>query len=96
MYRRLLHNLAIMSDKTGMSDRSAATIASIVLEWAGLVNKCDSFLVIYKSKVRRARKRVRLEVQENMNLSKSLESIYFDRRKDAAKIEKNSEIKAVG
>lgn len=86
MQRVSLDSLAVMSDKTGVSDRAAATIASAVLEGAGLVNKCDSSLVVDRNKVRRARKRARSEVQENMKLLKPLESIYFDGRKDTTKI----------
>ena len=64
MQRGLIYNLAIISYRTGVSDKAASIIAFVVLEGGGCVSKCDSFLVIDRSKVRIARKRIRLEVQE--------------------------------
>ena len=49
-----------MPVKTGVYNRVAVIIASVVLEGAGLENKCNLFLVINRSKVRKARKRTRL------------------------------------
>ena len=79
--------LALMSDKTGVSDRSVATLASAVLEGAGIVSKCDTSHVIDRSKVRRARKRVRSEIIEESKSSDPLESIYFDGRIDTTKFQ---------
>ena len=70
MQEALFDNMAIISDKIGVSDRIPTTISSVVLEWAGLVHNCNSSLVLDRSKFRRARKNARLEVQENMELLK--------------------------
>ena len=52
-----IDNLEIMSDKTGVSDRSVATIAPVVLEGAGIINESDTSQVINRNKVRCAQKR---------------------------------------
>ena len=81
-----LDSLAIMSDKTVTSDRSVATIASTVLEAAGIINKDDKTQVIDRNKVRRARKRARSSLREESNSDDRIESIYFDGRKDVTKV----------
>ena len=75
-----------MSDKTVTSDRSVATIASTVLEAAGIINKDDKTQVIDRNKVRRARKRARSSLREESNSDDRIESIYFHGRKDVTKV----------
>lgn len=81
-----LKSLAILSDKTGVSDRAAATIATVVLQGANVVGEKDEGIIIDRHKIRRARKRVRQELQENLLVEEPLESIYFDGRKDSTKV----------
>ncbi|KAK4299397.1 hypothetical protein Pmani_001405 [Petrolisthes manimaculis] len=81
-----LKSLAILSDKTGVSDRAAATIATVVLQEANVVGEKDESIIIDRHKIRRARKRVRQELQENLLIEEPLESIYFDGRKDLTKV----------
>ena len=76
-----------MSDKTGTSDRSAATLATAVLEGAGIVNKDDLSQVIDRNKVRRARKRARLSLRKRSQPYERIEGIYFDGRKDTTKVQ---------
>ena len=45
MQRRLLDNLVIMTDKTGVYYRAAATITSVVWEEGGTVSKYDWFIL---------------------------------------------------
>ena len=65
--QRMLKNLpklAMACDRHGVSDRSAAAIASAVLEDFRIVSKHDLFNVLDHSKVRQARQRKRNELQE--------------------------------
>ena len=78
--------VAVMSDKTGVSDRVAATLASAVLEGSGLVNTDDLSLVVDRSRIRRARKRTRMEKTKQQNQEEPIESVYFDGRKDTTKV----------
>lgn len=77
-----VRSLAIACDRAGVSDRSAAIIASSVLKDVGVVNEGDLSLVVDRNKVRRARKRVRSDFEENEKVITPLKSIYFDGRKD--------------
>jgi hypothetical protein len=82
-------NIAVMSDKAGVSDRATATIATAVLEEAGLVNELDTSKVIDKNKIRRAKKRMRSKlsrVAADADRDESIKGIYFDGRKDTTKI----------
>jgi len=81
-----LENFAVLSDKTGVSDRAAATLASAMLEGVGLVTEENSDLVIDRHKIRRARKRVRCELQNEMKVSVPFKSVYFDGRKDDTRV----------
>lgn len=78
--------IALLADKTGVSDRATATIASAVLEAANLINEDNSEGVLDRHKVRRAKKRARTELQLQSKVIEPLESIYFDGRKDATRI----------
>jgi len=73
--------LARACDRHGLSDRSAAAIATAVLEDIGVVTAVDSSNVIDRSKIRRERKRKRSQLQHTQE-SKTVRGIYFDGRKD--------------
>ena len=78
---RKLPALARACDRHGISDRSAAAIATAVLEDLGVVTESDSCNIIDRSKIRRERKRKRCELQPTQE-SKVVRGIYFDGRKD--------------
>jgi len=73
--------LARACDRYGISDRSAAALASAVLQDFGLITESDSVNVVDRNKVRRSRHKKRLELQESENYQ-ALRSLYFDGRKD--------------
>ena len=74
--------LAEACDRTVVSDRAASFIASSVLEDVGSIQKEDFNSVIDRNKIRRARKRVRSEHQQNDKTTLLLQGIHFDGRKD--------------
>lgn len=76
-----LPSLAQACDRTGVSDRSAAIIASAVLKDIGLVTIEETCKIIDRSKIRRERKRTRniLKTKQDKDF---LQAIYFDGRKD--------------
>lgn len=80
---KTLTHMAVACDRTGISDRAAALIATSVLQDYGIVSPSTSKAVIDKNKIRRerslARKNLRVEAVKNKN---AIESIYFDGRKD--------------
>lgn len=82
-----LSSLAKICDRTGTSDRAAAAIASSTLQDFGIVTEDDSTKVIDRSKVRRARSRVRKETSCKVRYNKAssetgVTSIFFDGRRD--------------
>jgi hypothetical protein len=83
--RRKLPTLARACDRYGILDRSAAAIATAVLEDYGIVTANDSSSVIDPSKLRRERKRKRIEIEPSQE-SKIVSGIYFDGRKDKTMI----------
>src|SRR6218665_2688906 len=64
----------------GVSNRSAAAIASAVLVDVGIINEQDSCMVIDPSKIRRERQKSRKSLQSNAITT--VEGLYFDGRKD--------------
>lgn len=78
--------LAIMSDKTGASDRQVASLATVVLQGNKTDSDIDKSLIIDRHKIRRARKKIRRELQEKSIVEEPLESIYFDGRKDLTRV----------
>ncbi|KAK4879073.1 hypothetical protein RN001_007219 [Aquatica leii] len=71
-------------DRHGISDRSAAALASAVLNDIGVVTPEDSSQIVDRSKVRRERQKTRftLRLQElNVNVIR-VHRIYFDGDKD--------------
>lgn len=63
LLRRDMPALARACDRHGMSDRSAAAVASAVLEDCGLVTADDISNVIDKNKVRREREKTRRKLR---------------------------------
>ena len=77
-HRKLL-TLARACDRYGVSDRSAAAVATAVLEDFGVVNAFDTSNVIDLSKIRRECKRKRSQLKPSQD-SKLVRGIYFDGR----------------
>lgn len=78
---RDLPALARTCDRYGVSDRSAAAIASAVLEDVGLITENNYSIVIDKNKVRRQRRKARTELQQSQTQNE-LRGLFFDGRKD--------------
>ena len=78
---RKLPALARTCDRYGIADRTAAAIATAVLEDFGIVNAFDTSNVIDPSKIRRERKRKHSQLKSSQD-SKLVRGIYFDGRKD--------------
>ncbi|XP_060808125.1 uncharacterized protein LOC132903564 [Amyelois transitella] len=76
-----LPSLALACDRTGVSDRAAAIIASSVLKDVGIITSKDPSAVIDRSKLRRERTKVRSALYD-ADRNKSIRGIYFDGRKD--------------
>lgn len=76
-----LPSLALACDRTGVSDRAAAIIASSVLKDVGIITSKDPSAVIDRSKLRRERTKVRSALHD-ADCNKSIRGIYFDGRKD--------------
>lgn len=76
-----LPSLALACDRTGVSDRAAAIIASSVLKDVGIISSEDTSGVIDRSKLRRERTKVRSALQDS-DCNKIVRGIYFDGRKD--------------
>lgn len=88
--RMKLPSVASICDRTGISDRAAATIASAVLQDVGIVTTSDSSKVIDKNKIRRERKknREKLAKKSDMELGNAIiKGLYFDGRKDVTVIQ---------
>jgi hypothetical protein len=88
-----LSSLAKVCDRTGVSDRAAAIIASTVLHDVKGATEPDPSLIIDRSKIRRARKQSRDKIQEGVNTGKSIVSIYFDGRKDRTTVQEQKDSK---
>ena len=76
-----LPSLAKAWDRTGVSDRSAAVLATSVLHDLGLVSPIDRSKVIDRSKIRRERSKTREELLQNDHTC--IEGVFFDGRKDS-------------
>ena len=74
--------LAEACDRTGVSHRAAAFLASSVIQDAGVITKKDATSVIDKNKVQRARKKARTSNLASNNTALHLKSLYFDGRRD--------------
>lgn len=78
---RDLPALARACDRYGVSDRSAAAIASAVLEDVGIITENNALSVIDKNKVRRQRRKARTRLQMS-ETQIELRGLFFDGRKD--------------
>lgn len=78
-------SLALACDRTGVSDRAAAIIASSVLKDVGIISSNDPSGVIDRSKLRRERAKVRSTLQE-ANRNKIIRCMYFDGKKDTTSV----------
>lgn len=72
---------SLACDRTGVSDRAASIIASSVLKDVGIISSNHLNHVIYRSKLRRERTKVRSTLQE-ADCNKFLRGMYFNGRKD--------------
>lgn len=79
-----LPSLAKACDRTGVSDRSAAILATSVLNDLGVVSSIDRSKVIDRSKIRRERSKTREKLQQNDDQfdHTGIEGVFFDGRKD--------------
>lgn len=76
----------------GVSDRAAAAVASALLEDLGVVTHDDMSNIIDRHKIRRERKKNRMECQDfNTIVTNNLKGLYFDGRKDQTLTQKNIE-----
>lgn len=87
-----LPTLAKVCDRYGLSDRSAAAVATAVLHDLGIVTIANTENVIDRSKLRRAREQSRKGFTQNS--SETLKAIYFDGRKDKTFVIENIEGKS--
>ncbi|CAH0551074.1 unnamed protein product [Brassicogethes aeneus] len=79
--RTELKKFARVLDRYGVSDRSAAAIASAVLKDVGIITEGDTVNVVDRSKVRRARIKSRQSLQDK-GIDNSVKAVFFDGRKD--------------
>src|SRR6218665_635212 len=81
---KYLPSLAKACNRTGVSDRSAAVLATSVQRDLGLMLPIDRSKVIDRSKIRRERMENRKEFQQNGGQfdHSGIEGIFFDVRKD--------------
>lgn len=88
-----LPSLAVASDRTGTSDRSAALTATSVLQDVEVINEDDTALVVDRNKVRCARKRAISDALEEEKVFAPLKSIFFDGRKDKTMLHQTVKLK---
>lgn len=77
--RMNLNNVALISDRFGISDRGAAALSSAVLKDFSLVSDSDRSKIIDRSKIRRERSKLRNHLLSIH--STEIEGLYFDGRK---------------
>lgn len=81
--RTKLKNTALTCDRFGISDRAAAAVVSSVLKDVGIVTDDDRSHVVDKCKIRREKKAIRREFQNQSTEERNLlQGLYFDGRKD--------------
>ena len=87
IYSKSLNNLALVSDRAGISDRNAALIANAALEDFDVISKYDSPKIIDKNKLRRERSRTRkLANEAASHMFSPIQAVYFDGKKDTTLI----------
>jgi hypothetical protein len=69
-------------DRRGISDRDGAALASAILQDLGLITIDNRVLVVDRSKVRRARKRIRNDFSKDHTPPKQNFGLFFDGKKD--------------
>ncbi|VEN46785.1 unnamed protein product [Callosobruchus maculatus] len=84
--RQKLSSFARECDRHGISDRTAASISSALLQDIGFISETDTSKVIDRNKVRREREKHRKELQ-GANISHIVEGLYFDGRKDKTRVQ---------
>src|ERR1700761_1588504 len=90
--RRKLTNTARATERYGISDRAAADIASSVLTDFGIGTTDDNSEVIDRSKLRRERKKLRVELySEAADSEANLRGLYFDGRNDKTLVQEEIE-----
>ena len=80
-----IKNLAVACERTGVSDRSAAMLASAILEDVQIIKPSSSDAIIDRRKISRQRKNARaehLKVAAEVIESNSSIGLYFDGKKD--------------
>ena len=78
-----LSTVARECDRSGVSDSSAAKIASAVLNDIGMITENETSNIIDRSKIRRERSKNRISLQQiGKTETKTPQTIYFDGRKD--------------
>ena len=85
--RKHLPTVARECDRYGASDRMAAAIVSATLQDFGIITDTSSTNIVDRNKIRRARSGNRKQLQNSSILS--LESLYFDGKKDLTKFIEN-------
>ncbi|GBM66120.1 hypothetical protein AVEN_169784-1 [Araneus ventricosus] len=88
--------LAMESDRYGISDRAAASIASVVSQDIGIAHEGETPHVVDRNKIRRQNKKLQNAVAESTKLTLSqflLIRLYFDGRKDKTKVLIKKDIK---
>lgn len=87
-----LTEIAKSADRFGVSHRAAAGIASAALVDFGLITEDDQHLIIDHHKVFRAREKLRNQQMQSLTFD-DIEALYFDGKKDMAKVFKNNTIR---
>jgi hypothetical protein len=77
-----LPTVARECDRWGISDRSAAAVATAVLQDIGIVSENDTSNVVDRSKIRREREKHRNELRSTISENVVMQGLYFDGRKD--------------
>ncbi|CAH1113072.1 unnamed protein product [Psylliodes chrysocephalus] len=72
-----LQNYAKACDRTGVSDRNAAILATSLLEDLGIIHEDQSNNIVDKSKIRRERQKCRNTLQDKTVNKMILSSLYF-------------------
>ena len=77
-----LRNLAREADRFGISNQTAAALATAALVDLGVITNTDQSKIIDKNKLKRERMKLRKQLKDDDNQSMNVASIYFDGRKD--------------
>ncbi|CAH1996010.1 unnamed protein product [Acanthoscelides obtectus] len=86
-----LPSVALACDRTGVSDKAAAILVSAALKDMGIVTTVDSSKIVDRSKIRRERAKVRVDLKRKDERRKEVYGIYFDGRKDQTLVQTSKE-----